>query len=154
MSQFNATFWIHFVGYSHNNFHEDVHVISVLECVPGASSCNNVLCKRNHWRNQQFYFDLSPGDDLGPPDLVDLRPGLDPGLFGEDCHVHTKLRKEAGDNSIDIWNLRWNLGTRLGSTRALQIQTCVKTPNMIRDRFGDFPKCLFNRPPEHHAAHG
>ena len=84
--------------YSHNNFHEDVHVISVLNCVPGASSCiiNNVLCKTWCWRNEQLYFDLSPGDDPGPPDLVDLRPGLNPGLLGEDGHVHTKLRKEAG----------------------------------------------------------
>ena len=47
------------------------------------------------WRNQQLYFDLSPGDDPGPPDLVDLRPGLDPGLLGEDGHVHAQLGEEA-----------------------------------------------------------
>ena len=34
----------------------------------------------------------------------------------------------------------------MGSTRALQIQIVVKTPNMIRDRFGDFPNVYLIAP--------
>ena len=47
---------------------------------------------------------------------------------------------EQGCNSIDIYDLGWGLVSSFGTDWELQALTCSKTPNMIRDRFGDIPK--------------
>ena len=65
-----------------------------------------------------------------PEGQVRCRHGVDvPGVqFNRNLGFRVQIRDKFGDNF---------------STRALQVLTCLKIPNMIRDRFGDVPKIAY-----------